>query len=529
MIKVLIADDEKKICRLINMLCDWNCFGMEVVGFAYNGPDAIELIKKLEPDILIIDIRMPGCDGIEVIEKARQMNLPLEIIIISGYADFSYAKAAISQGVSAYLLKPIKKTELEEALNHVKKNIIKERKKSEAGKKLCAYIEDENLKKRSDLIFSLPMSVSYGVGSEIESINKQYYYHFEEGCFQFFIIRLHYSMKRYDKKAMQKTIDGFERIIRGELSGVCCDYEICIEDNKCYVLCNYTEEKEKEFRKIIRVIINKLSAKKFEMWKMTFSASLGKKVTSPIELWDSLESAQEALKEAVLEGCEKLLETPEFESEKDWSLIIGQFNTEFSRIIDLCDETLIDASVEKLRCALIKEKDILGRDYINIITSLEVHALTKGSSDNDEIAMFTEISELCTNLEELFANLTECLKKIIHKSLQMQKENGRRPIRIAKQYMQNHYMEGINLEEVAGIVGFSAGYFSGLFKKEVGIGFAEYLIQLRMEKAKELLKGTNENIKDICTQVGYSDLKHFTASFKKYTGIKPGEFRKLYG
>ena len=258
MIKVLIADDEKKICRLIEMLCDWETMGMEIIGFAHSGPEAIEIISQKKPDILIIDIRMPGCDGIEVIGKAREMNLPLEIIIISGYADFAYAKAAITHGVSGYLLKPIKRNELEEALEQAKKSVEKERKRIEAGKKLYEYIEDENSKKRNDLIFSLPMSVSYGNGSEIESINKQYYYHFVDGFFQFFILRLHYSMKKYDKKAMQKTIDGFKRVIHGELTYVCADYEICIEDNKCYVLCNYIEEKEVEFRKTVRAIINKL-------------------------------------------------------------------------------------------------------------------------------------------------------------------------------------------------------------------------------------------------------------------------------
>lgn len=529
MIKVLIADDEKKICRLIEMLCDWRSMGMEIVGFAHNGPEAIEMLDKCRPDILIIDIRMPGCDGIEVIKNARQMNFHLEIIIISGYADFAYAKAAIVHGVSGYLLKPIKRVELEEALEQTKRSIEKERKRQEVGKKLYEYIEDENLKKRSDLIFALPMSVSYGVGSEIESINKQYYYHFEEGYFQFFILQLHYSMKKYDKKAMQKTIDGLERTVCAELSDICTDYEICIENNKCYVLCNYKEKKEREFRKTIRVIISKLSAKRFEMWKMTFSAALGKKVKTPVELRDSFEDAQEGLKEAVLEGCEKLLEAPEFEGEKDWSIVIDQYNNKFSKAIDLCDSHLAVESVDCLKETLAKEKDILGKDYINIIVSLGMHALTKGSNDNEEISRFTERSELSQNLNELFEILTECLVRIIEKNLQMQKEDGRRPIRIAKRYMQNHYIEGISQEEVAGMVGFSTGYFSGLFKKQMGIGFSEYLIQLRMEKAKELLKSSNETIKNICNQVGYSDVKHFTALFKKYTGIKPGEFRKLYG
>lgn len=530
MIKVLIADDEKKICRLIKMLCDWEKLGMEIIGYVHNGPEAIKMICEEKPDILIVDIRMPGCDGIEVIRRAREMNLSMEVIIISGYADFAYAKAAITQGVSAYLLKPIKKNELEEAVKQARDSVEKERKRIEAGKRLYEYTEDENLKKRRDLIFSLPMSVSFGEGKEIESINKQYYYHFVPGWFQFFVLRLHYSMKKYDKKATEKTIEGFERTIRSELRDICSDYEICVDGNKCYVLCNYEETKEKEFRNAVRVIVNKLAAKRFEMWTMTFSAALGKKVRMPSELWDSLESATEQLKEAVVEGCEKLLEgSAAAAPEKDWTLVTDHFNSELARSIDLCDEQMIRDKVGELKKTLEKEQDISGRDYINIVHLIGMYALTKSGSDNEEIGRFTERSELSRNLDELFDVLEEYLRKIVQKNLRLQEEDGRRPIRIAKQYIQNHYTEGITLEEVSAIAGFSASYFSGLLKKEMGIGFSEYLIRLRMEKAKELLKGTNINIKDICSQVGYSDLKHFNTVFKKYTGIKPGEYRKLYG
>ena len=81
MIKVLVADDEKKLCRLIEMLCDWDGLGMEIIGFAHNGPDTIRALQEKRPDILIVDIRMPGCDGIEVIEKGREMKLPMEVIL----------------------------------------------------------------------------------------------------------------------------------------------------------------------------------------------------------------------------------------------------------------------------------------------------------------------------------------------------------------------------------------------------------------------------------------------------------------
>ena len=104
-----------------------------------------------------------------------------------------------------------------------------------------------------------------------------------------------------------------------------------------------------------------------------------------------------------------------------------------------------------------------------------------------------------------------------------------RPIRMAKQYIQNHYSEPITQEEVSGAVGLSAAYFSVLFKKVEGEGFAKYLIGVRMEQAKILLRETNIPVSKICQQVGYNDLKHFTHTFEKTTGVKPTVYRKMYG
>ena len=87
---------------------------MEVAGLAENGPEALELIERERPDILITDIRMPGCDGLELIRRAKELRPELEIVIISGYAHFEYAQTAIRYGVGNYLLKPIKKDELME-------------------------------------------------------------------------------------------------------------------------------------------------------------------------------------------------------------------------------------------------------------------------------------------------------------------------------------------------------------------------------------------------------------------------------
>lgn len=111
-LKVMIADDEERICQLIEALIDCDVLHMEVVGVAHNGLEACALVKKIKPDILITDIRMPGYSGLELIERIKADQAELEIIIISGYAHFAYAQTAIKFGVGDYLLKPINREEL---------------------------------------------------------------------------------------------------------------------------------------------------------------------------------------------------------------------------------------------------------------------------------------------------------------------------------------------------------------------------------------------------------------------------------
>lgn len=113
---VVIVDDNKIAVTAIKQSTNWALCECEVVGVAYDGINGLELIQKEKPDIVMIDIRMPGFNGLDIIEKIRRLNQVTRFIIISGYSDFSYAQRAIRYGVSDFLLKPIMTEELEETL-----------------------------------------------------------------------------------------------------------------------------------------------------------------------------------------------------------------------------------------------------------------------------------------------------------------------------------------------------------------------------------------------------------------------------
>ncbi len=118
--KVVVADDERRVCALIVALIDWDGLGLQNVGTAYDGLEAFEVIKREKPDLVITDIRMPGLDGLELISKAKALYPDLQFIIISGHKQFDYAQSAIKYGVGEYLLKPIKKQELNQTLQRMK-------------------------------------------------------------------------------------------------------------------------------------------------------------------------------------------------------------------------------------------------------------------------------------------------------------------------------------------------------------------------------------------------------------------------
>ena len=131
MLKVLIADDEKNICLMIQKLIVWEEYGMEVIDLAHNGVDAMTIIEEKHPDIVISDIRMPGYDGLKLVQKARDLGLETDFVIISGYKYFEYAHRALNLGVEHYLLKPIDKKELQETLHKIIKKRDKSLKKAE--------------------------------------------------------------------------------------------------------------------------------------------------------------------------------------------------------------------------------------------------------------------------------------------------------------------------------------------------------------------------------------------------------------
>lgn len=447
MLRVVVADDEARVCQLILMLADWDSLGMEVVGTAGNGLEALELVERLHPDILVTDIRMPGCHGLELIQRAKEKFPQLEIVIISGYAHFEFAQTAIKYGVGDYLLKPIKREELMSTLEKLGQR---------CRQRACSAVEMERL-----------------------------------------------------RQANRETVDQLRIRLPLDLLG----------------------QRQEAVRKHLRGCLDQLLAQRTIFGPLEFSLAPGPTAVRVEDLPGCAQAARWAAADRLTQGTGRLLEGGPYPPELDRDQLLEQYRRTMERGMESARPELLDQAADDLAQAVRNTPGARGWEVLELAAGAgRLFLLRPELEDRERLQQrFESDCDRCGQWERLFQYLKRIQREQIQAIRERRRSDAIRPVREAKQYVQQHYSQPITLEDVCDMVGFTPSYFSALFKKETGEGFAKYLTRVRMERAKELLQRTNLPVAEICVQVGYSDVKHFTQNFKKETNLNPGQYRKLYG
>lgn len=536
MIKVIIADDEEKVCKLIQKLIHWEDFDMSVSAIVHNGIAALEAIERIKPDVVISDIRMPGYDGLEMIKRAQKISKNTSFIIISGYQQFDYAKKAIQYGVKDYLLKPINKKELKDVLFHIRKEYLSKHNRLTAEEQSRISMKNTMEKVRLSFFPEILYKKKKPAGSLIlEEINKEYCFHFQAGSFQTVVIKidgLDEIMQKSELYIQDKFLQGTERHIKD----ICYDSEVFFDENYCTLILNYDPKQYKEIRRRLKNLLNDILLQKeiLESFHITFG--LGIQTDSVKQLSLSLKTAIWAVEQRLLLGINRIIEGKEVSLNViAESPIFYSFNKRFTDAIENFNEDQIKKAFLYLQKSLMEKEEPMGHEIMQMCkTSLNLYLFTMQKCNffiRNADSFFQDCCSQMDNIgnaDEIFSYLTKKIISSIRQALQDKEMLDNKPIREAKRYMEEHYSESLTLEIVSDFVGFNPAYFSSLFKKEVGITFLEYLTELRMSRARELLRETNLNISSICEAVGYSDVKHFTKIFKKMTDLKPNEYRKIY-
>lgn len=529
-LRVVLVDDEIRVCNLIRALVDWQSMDMEVSGVAHNGLEALTLIRDIKPEIVITDIRMPGCTGLELIEQIRDLVPDCAFIIISGYTHFEYAQMAIKFGVRDYLLKPIDQQELNAALRRLKEEFGERAREQMASDRIRRSLANDRRKIRS--CYFMDVWNYHGPRMPLEQLNREYGFAFQRGLFRGMAIKMDHPGERYDNAALETVASHVRELLVTQLRPLCSDLELWFNRDVAIGLCAYPEKHRELISEAMQNCLNELHARKEMYPEITFSMAFGEETSETERVNDSVMTARRLLEERLIRGsCRVIDRDPELSGIPILENV-GGFLSRIKLAFDRTDAEWAKEAISQLRAATLNERGVTGQEVWRTV-SLAVERIAEETNDGQDYEtlrlQFMEEGSQCGTAEALFGLLERMALERIDRLETAHQTDEARPIRAAKQYIDEHYMEPINLEQVAAEVGFNASYFSTVFKKKCGQGFVEYLTSVRIEKAKELLRQTDVPIAEVCAQIGYSDLKHFNRTFKKITELKPSEFKRLYG
>lgn len=522
---VVIADDEKLICRLIETLVDWQSLNMQVVGKAGNGLEAIQMVKQLHPHLLITDIRMPGCDGLELIRQARENSPDIEIVIISGYAHFEYAKTAIAYGVGNYILKPINQEELNKTLQKIVLRLEERegRGQAEAGGE-SGQLSPQRL--RESFIREL---LDGRRDFTPEELATEYQLHIQGFQLQPFFLKLDLNEGELSEPARAIIRQKVEEIFQAVLLPLCTEGALYLKDFAGYGVLVYPPQEQDPVRRGLRELLKRLEANRSLFGQVEFTAGQGRGTQDPNELAQSLSAARLAVEERLIEGRGRVFEEVPPDSGLPRQTILNHYTKLVDHGLEILDNGALQLARDSLRAAILTEPRVRGREIMELVLDAgRIFALRAGLGDG-AIQAFQRRCAQRGRMELLFQELERLHTQTLEELRSRKESEDARPIRLAKQFVQENYGKNITLEDVCSAVGFSSAYFSALFKKETGEGFSKYLTQVRIDRAKELLRETDMPVAEVCEAVGYSDRKHFTQTFHKMTGVNPAEFRRLYG
>lgn len=534
--KVVIADDEQRSCKLLESLIDWEQRNMEIAGVARDGFEALRMCEKIRPDFLITDIRMPGLSGLELIQRIHQLIPSVKVIIITGYSQFEYAHQALRFGVIDYLLKPIKKEELLAALEKGE-DTIHQTEAQKTGRETVTLKSMQNFK--GNLLAAIIREQSCMNKREFrKTILDEYHVSFSEEYWQMMQIEIILNGEENTLSVQDYLERKMKDIVLEELGRENVEIVTAAENGNIFILLNGSRDALDHIKKKFPELRSDLLFVNELFRKIIFTIGISSVIHDFDQIDQCVEECRTCLSYKIVAGKNKIIRYSE--------IPVGKFQTDFfvdEAFKKIFMESIANADIqgitEKLEELNVKvyqySKHLDGQIVFEIYQSvvrlffsgIQIFNLQDyGEYSQDNILLQIDYMY---SISAAFGYLSDAFACLLRQCREETEKQSTRPIRMAKLYISEHYREQITLESVAGFIGLNETYLSTVFKKQVGKSLVDYLTSIRIQHAKELLVDDKKSIGEIACEVGFNDAKYFTKRFKKYTGVSPNEYRKLFG
>lgn len=527
--KILIVEDEKLTRE--SMKYDLTELGYFLIETASDGIEALESIESNKPDVIFADVRMPRMDGLSLLQQLKKNGSSPIFVVVSSYDSFEYAKTALEQGAFAYLLKPVEEKDLKSCLSRIESRIIHDQEKasqmSEADHKVKKYLQ---LAKKQMLQHIIQEEIT---DEDVLRI------HFKETDISlpyelYFIITI--------------GIDQFEILANNRTSNDIQLYKFCIEnialeliEELGVTILPFETEHDLGFlinkpanpvlEEQLTLALDQIIKSVAEYLKFPITIGVGETFGTLTTIHKSYTQARKAAMTRITQGGNRVYSYKMLKSEFNIAPIVMNFETE--QKLQLCMERREKEAAKEIihqfyEQATEQSASLLKLNFnvaVTLIKLLSRIGLNPETFLGSELKLYRKLN-VCTSLEQLLLAVDEILEICFAQIGMNEKSWNNSVMAKAMEYIILHYNEDISLQSVSEHISLSPAYLSKQFKKTYNQNFIEFLIQYRMEKARELLKSSTYTVNEVSCIVGFKDEKHFFRTFKKITGVTPGAYKR---
>ncbi|GMK48623.1 putative two-component sensor response regulator [Paenibacillus glycanilyticus] len=466
--KVLIVDDESWVLESLKDLVDWARYGFEVAGQANNGADALEAMRKIRPDVVFTDIRMPEMSGLELIQRGRSVGFPVHFVVVSGYAEFAYAQKAMSYGAVAYCLKPFDEPEISGVL--IKLGKLLDAAKGTADSPLVQLLEEPSEDARAKL------------QGELERI----------------------GIGDWATAGIVPVVS----VGQGELSGLRGpSIRLKMGPSKTAYLLGAAKAEE-------------LASGWREQFPPDLSGiGIGAGITDLSEVRSAIAGADMLAHQFFLSGKRGVYEHRPYKENE-----LNRRMSELSDAIGAAGMPAIDAAFRHI--AELFREDALSIRHAFRVYNMTISFLFKLGQTEETLYSYEQLVQSFRDVFDMLGELQALVVRHCRGGETPPPETKNRTFNQILQYVTDHFREELSLQGLSEQFFMNPSYISQLFKKEVGETFVGYISQLRIAHACKLLdEEEHYSIHEIAEKIGYNDYFYFARLFKKMTGKTPTQYR----
>lgn len=525
MYQVLLIDDEPIIRKGLKNTINWESYGCTVCGEAADGVEGLDRIREKKPDIIITDIRMPGMNGLDMVESIHDAVPGCKIIILTGYRDFEYAKKAIRLGAFDFLLKPSDLDVMGKSIQRAVEALDFAKRRQKVLDDMKRLVAQNMPVIREKVLYDIMQGLTVDP-REIEERTRQ----FDLAMTRYTVALVEVDkiqnaeedMGGYNRHAYQYGImNTFEEMLASEFTVI----SVGISQNQAAFIVQPQEASSREYLMRLEDQCNELQQMMMDSFGVTISIALSAEAKGLSGLREAYTEAKRAISYKSYLGNNAIIlysDIGPFYHGKEYVQIEGIRKLLFDAI-DTGSKNLVEERLITY-CSVLEAEpgmDEAGRKgkIAETIRSLNERSREVNLNIRDVLPPESDGVELWEKA------LMDAAMQVVESIHQYNYKGFRLIMQKSIEYLLENYSKQISLKDVADHVYVSSYYVSRMFKKETGKTFTEYLNEIRVNKAEELLKDPHFKTYEVAEMVGIPDPHYFSRLFKKIKGVPPTAFR----